>query len=92
MKLQVNQCVIDAVLQMEGSTELWFDIAILNGIGITDNLAIGTKLIGLPIRKGVKEKAVVTALARRPPGSDGDTPGQFHGIDYDVIGVDMVIY
>jgi len=69
MKLQANQCVIDACLQLEGTEEALFELADRNGAGITEVLEAGREMVGLRRPRGAREKAAVTALTRRPPAS-----------------------
>lgn len=91
MKLQVNQCVIDACLQCEGTEDALFDFADMNKTGITEILSAGTELVGLQRHKGLKEKSATTALTRRPPGSRPESEGEGEGIEFWRIELDFVV-
>lgn len=53
-KVYQGQNFIDKVLETTGSTENAFEMAILNGVSLTDSVAIGQELLpGNITRKGV---------------------------------------
>jgi hypothetical protein len=53
-KVYQGQSFIDKVLETTGSTENAFEMALLNGISLTDNVAIGQELqVSSTTRKGV---------------------------------------
>lgn len=53
-KVYQGQSFIDKVLETTGSTENAFEMALLNGISLTDNVAIGEELLpSSATRKGV---------------------------------------
>lgn len=53
-KVHQGQSFIDKVLETTGSTENAFEMALLNGISLTDNVAIGQELLpSSATRKGV---------------------------------------
>ncbi|MGV0946060.1 hypothetical protein ACTS93_02600 [Empedobacter falsenii] len=50
-KVQQGQSFIDKTLELTGSVESLLDMAILNNVSITDDVSIGTEILGSPIVK-----------------------------------------
>ncbi len=44
MKVNDNQSLFDMAVQIAGNVEAAFDLALINGLSITDDLAIGSEL------------------------------------------------
>jgi|SRR6218665_3044113 len=90
MKTESGQTLIDIVLQSTGDQERWFELAQLNGMGITDDLEAGSELV-VPAETWDKERTTAL-LQRRHPASAGEAAEKFHGVDYDAIEVDLQVY
>lgn len=90
-----NQTLLDIALQTAGSLEAVFELAILNGITVTENLTAGNKLFyGLtPINKTITKQyteagwkpASATSFANDIPDLD------LQGVDYWNIGGNFII-
>ncbi|GEM_PF-3046670 len=50
-KVQQGQSFIDKTLELTGSVENLLEMAILNNVSITDNISIGTEILGSSIIK-----------------------------------------
>ncbi|WP_395049394.1 hypothetical protein [Flavobacterium sp.] len=67
-----GQSFLDKVLENTGSIENAFEMALLNGISITDDLAIGSELICSP----VSNKVVAELFNEFKKPATGLTPAQ----------------
>jgi hypothetical protein len=78
-------------LQGTGDVERWFEVALLNGVGIADELPVGT-LVTLPPAAGNKQSiAVRLQVWNNRPASDGDNNELPTGIGFMQIGNDFVV-
>ncbi|MEO0337578.1 MAG: LysM domain-containing protein [Bacteroidota bacterium] len=83
-----DQSVFDIALQYLGSAEMAFKIAELNGIAVSDELQVGQQLI-IP---DVVDQRVVKVYKELDlfPASAVDVEVQT-GVDYDTIGLDLIV-
>ena len=64
-KVQQGQSFIDKTLELTGSVENLLEMAILNNVSITDDVAIGVEIIG----SGVVKNGIVEDLKSFPPAT-----------------------
>jgi hypothetical protein len=84
-----NQTLLDLSLQTTGSVEEAFNLALANGLGITDEVATGTLLARTDV---VDEMVVEQYTADRIIPATGITVEQLlEGIDYWAINIDFKI-
>lgn len=60
-KVQQGQSFIDKTLELTGSVENLLEMAILNNVSITDDVAIGVEIIG----SGVVKNSIVDRIANQ---------------------------
>lgn len=82
-----NQAIVDISMQEFGSADYVFDIAVLNGMAITDRLTAGSQLMLPVINNTTLEKEISLLLKKRmnsPASDDNDPPNQLPptGIGY----------
>lgn len=63
--IEKHKTFVDYVVDSCGSVEGLFTTALLNGVGITDELAAGTEVVALPARLTTVE-ATITAPVQQP--------------------------
>lgn len=91
IKVNEGQCLLDIAVQYCGNAALAFDIAKLNGIGVTENLIVGDSLI-VPNAE-IEHKKIVGVFVKHKliPASikELDSPLLKQGIGYWRIGLDF---
>lgn len=91
-KVYQGQNFVDKVLETTGSTENAFEMALLNGVSLTDNVAIGQELqTSNPTRKGVvrlfnNKNRPASAIINRPVEDEEND-----GIGYMAIGNNFIV-
>jgi len=85
-----GQSLFDVAVQHCGSTSAVFDIAVLNGLSITDKLLPGTTLlIPAPVDSGLVQYVLINGFI---PATDLTEAGEIpDGIDYWAIGIDFIV-
>ncbi len=85
-----GQSLLDIAIQCCGSAEAAYDIAVLNGLSIADDLVAGREL---SIPAAVKSSVVsyYTQKGIRPATALTDTDTAFGGIDYMGIEIDFIV-
>ncbi|MDP1812329.1 MAG: hypothetical protein Q8K66_13085 [Sediminibacterium sp.] len=84
VKTAANQALMDIAIQESGNIESLIELALLNGVNITDDLAPDTLLR----KSGVIDKNIVTLFktnmkpASNSPVSEDQLPAELEGIDY----------
>lgn len=71
-----NQTILDLSMQELGSVEYMFEVAMANGLSITDKLAAGNDIL-IPVIETTsreKETARILQQKRNKPASDDDEP------------------
>lgn len=89
-----GQTLIDIAVQELGDASRVFELAVLNELGITDELAIGSVLV-IP-EAAIDKRSLVQMFNERflaPASADvtGDVISRDSGIDYDAIEIDFMI-
>ena len=85
-----GQSLLDIAIQCCGSAEAAYDIALLNNISITDDLAAGRELT-IPASVNASVVTYYTQKGIRPATSLTDTDTVFGGIDYMGIEIDFIV-
>lgn len=90
-KVYQGQNFIDKVLESTGSSDNAFEMSILNGISLTNSLAIGQELQASKVTK----KAVVRIFTQKRPASalrnNFDAVAENEGIGYMAIESDFIV-
>ncbi|WP_282333238.1 hypothetical protein [Pinibacter soli] len=88
VKAMAGQTLIDLAIQASGSLEALFDIALLNGISITDELTIGQIY---KLTEVVDDSVVNNLYPLKPASALFDISDQSEGIDYWAIEKDFIV-
>jgi len=86
-----GQNFVDKVLEATGSTENAFEMSILNGVSLTDNVAVGQEL---QVSKVTKKGIVGVFKKKRPASGTISTPGvdvENDGIGFMAIGNNFIV-
>lgn len=93
-----NQSLLDFAIQHTGSAQNAFEIAMANGISITDQLTAGTELtvpesvvMDVDIRNYYQSKAIQPATAITTFIIDGEPETELEGISYWAIYDDFIV-
>ena len=94
MKSAPGQRWIDICLQCTGEEEALFELAMANGVGITDPLTAGTTFV--TIEGDISKSALASLLSGRPPASawpdTATSPGQVdEGLEFWALEDDFII-
>ena len=88
IKALPSQTLVDVALQTAGSTEALFDVALANGISITDDIVPGNAYAGAEV---VDNKVVLLFQGVQKPASGITTMIRQGGIGYMQIGNNFIV-
>lgn len=92
VKVKNRQTLLDIATLYLGSADAAFDLAMLNGISITEELVSGQEIkLGSVVDAFVVEY-LKTVDARPASGDDVSNPFILEGIGYDIIGSTFKVY
>lgn len=89
MIVEQGQCLVDMAIQYNGNALAIFDIALINGIRITEDIVTGQELK----ETAVLDNRIKNYFSKITPasGNDADLLVQPQGIGYWYIGLDFII-
>ena len=89
MIVEQGQCLVDMAIQYNGNALAIFDIALINGISLTEDIVPGQELK----ETAVLDNRIKNYFSKITPasGNDADLLVQPQGIGYWYIGLDFII-
>ena len=89
MIVEQGQCLVDMAIQNNGNALAIFDIALINGISLTEDIVPGQELK----ETAVLDNRIKNYFSKITPasGNDADLLVQPQGIGYWYIGLDFII-
>ncbi len=92
IKIQPGQSLLDAALERCGSAECAFDIAMANGIGVSDEVASGQELLGVDaVNTGVVNYYSVNRISPASSTNIDELMNEFTGIEFMGIELDFKV-
>lgn len=92
IKVLANQTLVDISLQGCGTIDNWFDVAILNGMGITDDLTPGNTVATPDALQTLASVVRLFGNVDLAPASGYDDAAVLGGIGYMQIGSSFKVY
>lgn len=90
-KVQQGQSFLDIVMQLTGSIDNAIEMALINNVSITDNIAIGTELTAV----STTNKSVAEYMQNNNPATaismEDDTLTIYEGISFWAIDNDFIV-
>ena len=92
VKVLSRQSVFDLAIQVSGSAESAFELAMLNGLSVTDSLTVGSDLIAPEIiNRIVHNFYTVNQIKPATDYTINEPTPELEGIDYWAIEIDFVV-